>query len=136
MRPEGFGSTLARATLSDGSVCEFCVWSADTAPLRSRGLMFVTDLGEADAMAFRYPTPHTGTFWMKNTVLPLSIAFFAPDGEFIASFDMEPCRADPCPNYRTPENFQVAVEVPQGDLARLGLVEGSILQLLELPCRT
>ena len=125
---------LARTTLADGTVCEFCVWLADTPARRSRGLMFVTDLGEADAMAFRYPRPRTGTFWMKNTVLPLSIAFFAPDGRFLSSFDMEPCRADPCPNYRTADDFQVAVEVPQGDLAEFGLVEGSTLQLLDLPC--
>lgn len=134
VRPEGFDTTLARATMPDGSVCELCVWLADTAPQRSRGLMFVTDLGDADAMAFRYPEPHTGTFWMKNTVLPLSIAFFAPDGGFLTSFDMEPCTSDPCPNYRTADDFAIAVEVPQGDLADLGLVDGTTFELLDLPC--
>lgn len=136
VRPEGFDSTLARTTLRDGSVCELCVWVADTARQRSRGLMFVTDLGEAEAMAFHYPAPHTGTFWMKNTVLPLSIAFFAPDGGFLTSFDMEPCTSAPCPNYRTPADFQIAVEVPQGHLAELGLVEGSTFELLDAPCTT
>jgi hypothetical protein len=134
VQPEGFDTTLARATLTDGSVCEFCVWLADSAQDRSRGLMFVSDLGAADAMAFRYPEPHTGTFWMKNTILPLSIAFFAPGGGFLSAFDMEPCTSDPCPNYRTAEGFLVAVEVPQGDLADLGLVAGSTLHLLDLPC--
>ena len=134
VQPEGFGTTLARATLPDGSVCEFCVWLADTTQDRSRGLMFVSDLGTADAMAFRYPEPHTGTFWMKNTILPLSIAFFAPDGGFLSSFDMEPCTADPCRRYPTAEGFEIAVEVPQGDLADLGLVAGSTLHLLDLPC--
>jgi uncharacterized membrane protein (UPF0127 family) len=134
VQPEGFDTTLARATLPDGSVCEFCVWLADSAQDRSRGLMYVTDLGAAAAMAFRYTEPHTGTFWMKNTILPLSIAFFAPHGGFLSSFDMEPCTSDPCPNYRTAEGFLVAVEVPQGDLADLGLVAGSTLHLLDLPC--
>lgn len=134
VRPEGFETTLARVTTSDGSVCEFCVWLADTAPQRSLGLMFVTDLGAAEAMAFRYPEPHTGTFWMKNTVLPLSIAFFAPDGGFLSSFDMAPCESDPCPNYRTPADFSIAVEVPRGGLADLGLAAGSTLELLDLPC--
>ena len=134
VQPEGFDTTLARATLPDGSVCEFCVWLADSTQDRSRGLMYVTDLGAAAAMAFRYTEPHTGTFWMKNTILPLSIAFFAPDGGFLTSFDMEPCTSDPCPRYRTPEDFEVAVEALQGDLAELGLVEGSTLHLLDLPC--
>lgn len=134
--PEGFDTTLARATSPDGTVCELCVWLADTAPQRSRGLMFVTDLGAADAMAFRYPEPHTGTFWMKNTLLPLSIAFFAPDGVFLASFDMEPCVTETCSNYRTPDDFAIAVEVPQGDLDDLGLVDGATFELLDLPCTT
>ena len=134
VRPERFDTRLARATTPDGSVCEFCVWLADTAPQRSLGLMFVTDLGPAEAMAFRYPEPHTGTFWMKNTVLPLSIAFFAPDGAFLSSFDMEPCESDPCPSYRTPADFSIALEVPQGGLADFGLVAGSTLELLDLPC--
>ncbi len=34
-------------------------------------------------MAFVYPEPHRGTFWMKNTILPLSIAFFVSDGSFL-----------------------------------------------------
>ncbi len=132
--PEGFDATQAVVTKADGTTCEICVWRAETAQLRSRGLMFVTDLGVADGMAFRYPDPHTGTFWMKNTLLPLSIAFFAPGGEFISSFDMEPCTTPSCPNYATPTDFLVAVEVPQGALEELGIVEGSRLRLVDLPC--
>ena len=64
--------------------------------------MFVTDLGAADAMAFRYPSPHTGSFWMKNTLMPLSIAFFAPTGEFLDAFDMEPCTGRPVPDATRP----------------------------------
>ncbi len=136
VRPEGFETRQARSTLPDGTICEFCVWLADTADLRSRGLMFVTDLGPAQAMAFRYPDPHTGTFWMKDTVLALSIAFYAPDGGFLSSLDMEPCTTDECPSYRTAADFEIAVEVPQGELAELGLVEGSTFELLDLPCDT
>lgn len=132
--PEDFTTTAAVAIAADGTTCELCVWLADTADRRSRGLMFVTDLGPADAMAFRYPDPHTGTFWMKNTLLPLSIAFYSPDGDFMDAFDMEPCTDDPCPNYSTPSEFLVAVEVPQGGLDALGLTPGSTLELLDLPC--
>jgi uncharacterized membrane protein (UPF0127 family) len=107
---------------------------ADTPRQRSSGLMFVTDLGVADAMAFRYPDVHTGTFWMKNTVMPLSIAFYAPDGGFLDSFDMSPCTSDPCPNYPTPNDFLIAIEVPQGELDAIGLTAGSTFELLDLPC--
>jgi uncharacterized membrane protein (UPF0127 family) len=132
--PEGFATTQAVVTKADGTTCDLCLWLADTGEQRSQGLMFVTELGRADGMAFRYASPHTGTFWMKDTMLPLSIAFFTPDGGFIESFDMEPCTTDSCPNYATPRDFQVAVEVPQGELADLDLVAGSRLELLDTPC--
>ncbi len=134
VRPEGFATTQAVVTKADGSTCEICLWLADSSEQRALGLMFVTDVGLADGMAFRYQDPHTGTFWMKNTVLPLSIAFFAPDGSFLEAFDMEPCTTDSCPKYATPRSFLVAVEVPQGDLDDVGLVAGSRLELLDIPC--
>ena len=87
--------------------------------------MFVTDLGGADGMAFRYESPHSGTFWMKNTVLPLSIAFYDPDGAYLDAFDMEPCMADPCPTYPTPDGFVIAIETYQGGLADLAIAPGS-----------
>jgi uncharacterized membrane protein (UPF0127 family) len=132
--PEGFPTTQAVVTKADGTTCELCLWLADTSELRARGFMFVTDAGSADGMAFRYPNPHTGSFWMKNTVLPLSIAFFAPDGSFMEAFDMEPCTTDSCPRYATPRDFLVAVEVPMGDLDAVGLVADSRLELLDIPC--
>lgn len=135
-QPAGFGSTTATVTAADGTTCELCLWLADTADQRARGLMSVTDLGAADGMAFRYPQPHTGTFWMKDTLLPLSIAFYAPDGEHLGAFDMDPCVTAPCLNYPTPADFLVAVEVPQGELARLGLTAGSRLVLHDTPCVT
>lgn len=132
--PAGFPTTRAVVTDADGTTCEVCLWLADNVEDRARGLMFVTDLGVADGMAFRYPEPRTGTFWMENVALPLSIAFFAADGAYLDAFDMEPCRIDPCPHYGTPTDFLVAVEVEQGRLGELGLVEGSTLELLDLPC--
>jgi uncharacterized membrane protein (UPF0127 family) len=96
--------------------------------------MFVTDLGPADGMAFVYDAPRTGNFWMKNTLLPLSIAFFDADGEYLDAFDMEPCTDDPCDRYRTPNDFLVAVETTRGDLARLGITPGTVLTVTGLPC--
>ncbi len=132
--PVGFDSTMARVTGSDGTVCDICVWLADSTSKRALGLMNVTDLGGADAMAFVYPEAHTGSFWMKNTVMPLSIAFFAPDGGFLQAFDMEPCVADPCLSYATPPDFLIALEVPQGELPAFDIEPGSTFELLDLPC--
>lgn len=124
----------ARVTEPDGTVCEVCLWLAETGAQRSRGLMFVTDLGEADGMAFVYPRPHITQFWMKDTLLPLSIAFFGPDGRLMESFDMDPCLTDTCQRYPTPADFLVAVETYQGGLASIGMTDGSTLELLDVPC--
>ena len=56
--------------------------------------MGVTSLGGADGMLFRFGADHSGSFWMKDTILPLSIAFFAGDGAFVSATDMEPCPPD------------------------------------------
>lgn len=135
--PAGFELTTARVTAADGTVCELCLWLADSVELRNRGLMGVIDLAPADGMAFVYPQPHATRFWMKDTLLPLSIAFYAPDGEYMDAFDMQPCVAidsDECQRYPTPTGFLIAVETAQGELATIGMLEGSTLDLLDLPC--
>ncbi len=132
--PERFELVQARVTEPDGTECELCLWLADDAERRARGLMFATDLGPADGMAFRYPESRTGNFWMKNTLLPLSIAFYDATGVYLDAFDMDPCESDPCPRYRTAPNFLVAVETLQGGLPDIGMVPGSTLELLDVPC--
>jgi uncharacterized membrane protein (UPF0127 family) len=132
--PEGYASVAAEAVTADGRVCELCLWLADTGELRERGLMEVTDLGGADGMVFRYDEPHSGAFWMKDTLLPLSIAFYDDTGTYLDAFDMEPCTSDPCPVYDTPRDFVDAIEIAQGGLTELGLEPGSLLTISDLPC--
>ena len=132
--PEGFEQVAATVTAADGTVCELCLWLAATGDQRGLGLMYVTDLGGPDGMVFHYDAPTTSAFWMKNTVMPLSIAFFDQGGAYLDAFDMAPCSADPCPLYPTPENFVNAIEVPQGMLEELLMTPGSVLAVSDLPC--
>jgi uncharacterized membrane protein (UPF0127 family) len=132
--PEGFEQAAATVTAADGTECELCLWLAETGSQRALGLMYVTDLGGPDGMIFRYDSPNTSAFWMKNTVMPLSIAFYDQGGAYLDAFDMAPCTADPCPTYPTPANFTDAIEVPQGMLAELGIKTGSVLVVSDLPC--
>ncbi len=132
--PVGFDLVTARVTEPDGTVCDVCLWLASTAEQRNRGLMGVTDLGPAAGMAFRYPAPRSTWFWMKDTLLALSIAFYGPDGAFMDSFDMEPCVTTDCTRYPTPTGFLIAVETHRGELDELGMLAGSTLELLDLPC--
>jgi uncharacterized protein len=136
VQPEGFDLAPAEVTLRSGEVCAVCLWVAETALQRQRGLMGVTDLGVADGMAFVYDAPTNGQFWMRDTPLPLSIAFFADDGRFVSAEDMEPCLTGPsddCARYSAARPYVAAVEVPQGGLADLGIAPGSRLELFTGP---
>lgn len=66
---------------------------AATGEQREIGLMHVTHMGDNDGMIFLMPTIETATFWMKNTLIPLSIAFIDKNGVIIDIHDMVP--ADP-----------------------------------------
>lgn len=63
---------------------------ADEDPEREAGLMFREALGEDAGMLFVMPATAPATFWMKNTLIPLSIAFIGPDGTILEIHDMEP----------------------------------------------
>lgn len=56
------------------------VWFATTEAQRSRGLMYVDELGEFEGMYFAYREPALITMWMKNTVLSLDMLFVDADG--------------------------------------------------------
>ncbi len=133
VEPDGFTTVQARITEADGTVCEVCMWLADNGDERGRGLMGVTDLGDAVAMVFQFQEPTTGAFYMFQTPTPLSIAWFDPTGDFVGSADMAPCLDTPagdCPLSSPDAAYSLGVEVFDGGLEPLGLGEGSRLELI------
>jgi uncharacterized membrane protein (UPF0127 family) len=135
--PEGYSAVVIEVAQDDGTTNELCVWLAESSDQRQRGLMEVTSLGGADGMLFRFGGGHTGSFWMKSTVLPLSIAFFAGDGAFVSATDMEPCppASETCPLYQADGPYADAIEVVQGDLPSLGIGPGSRLSVTDRSCQ-
>lgn len=106
---------------------QLVVGIADTSELRQRGLMFVENLGDLDGMLFIFEQDSTGRFWMKNTLIPLDIAFFDADGAFVDGFVMEPCTTANCPKYGPDGTYRYALEMAAGTMpanpARLELIE-------------
>jgi uncharacterized membrane protein (UPF0127 family) len=115
---------------ADGDV-EVAVEIADTPQERARGLMGRTSLPEDAGMIFVYPGPTEGAYWMKNTLIPLSIAFYDGTGEILRILDMEPCRREPCPLYDPGVQYAGALEVNQGAFERMDVREGDRLELKE-----
>ena len=128
----GFAEAPIRVTRPSGSFLEWCALLAASAEARAQGMMGQTDLRGYDAMVFQFEEPSDGAFYMYDTPIPLSIAWFDPEGNYISQADMPPCEtADPgaCPLFRAPRRYTLAVEVPRGGLARLGIEPGSTLTL-------
>ena len=102
---------------------------ADTPAERETGLMGREGLSPYDGMAFVWRKPVVGTFWMKDTLIPLSIAFWDDAGRIISILDMDPCTEDPCPSYGPDDPFIGAVEVARGTFERHGVAVGDRVEL-------
>jgi uncharacterized protein len=109
-----------------GDVAGWCVLLAAVADQRQRGLMEVTDLGGYAGMLFVWDADSSSSFYMRNTPTPLSIAWFDADGGLVSTADMDPCPdVEGCPTYPSGGSYRFALEVPQGALADVGVVDGS-----------
>ncbi|WP_409450551.1 DUF192 domain-containing protein [Aquabacterium sp. J223] len=97
---------------------------AQTEAQRQVGLMHRREMGANDGMLFIFEAPATHCFWMRNTLLPLSIAFVADDGRIVNIADMKPQTTD---SHCATEPVRMALEMNQGWFAKRGLVAGSRL---------
>ena len=61
---------------------------------RMKGLMFRAKLGKDDGMLFIFDEPAYHSMWMKNTLIPLSVAFVDAQGAILNILDMEPRTLD------------------------------------------
>lgn len=63
---------------------------AQTHHEQSAGLMFRQTMAANEGMLFVYPTPQVRCFWMRNTLIPLTIAFIEDDGTIVNLKNMQP----------------------------------------------
>lgn len=112
--------TLATAPLQVGATAVVAE-VADDEHEREVGLMGRTALGANQGMLFVYPDEAPRSFWMKNTVLPLSIAYLDSQGRIVRIADMTPLDLSPVPS-RRPAMY--ALEMERGWFAAHGVLEG------------
>jgi len=93
---------------------------------RNKGLMFRKKLPDGDGMLFVYDRDQVMSFWMKNTYIPLSIAYIAFDGRIIDIRNMYPHDESSVTSSRS---VRYALEVPQGWFSRVGVREGDIVNI-------
>ena len=80
-------------------------------------------------MAFLFDRPTSSSFWMKDTLIPLSIAFWDRSRRIVAILDMAPCRRSPCPLYSPGTSYIGAVEVNRGFFRQHGVRVGDRVEL-------
>lgn len=119
------GSGDVRTRLTVGGE-RFDVELALTAEQRRQGLMFREQLGEREGMLFVFEEEQTVSFWMRDTPLPLSIAFIDARGMIVHIADMVPFSEAPVPS-RFPVRY--ALEVNRGAFERAGVEVGDLVEL-------
>jgi hypothetical protein len=98
---------------------------AQTPDERATGLMFRREMAQPDGMLFVFEEPATQCFWMKNTLLPLSVAFVADDGTIVNLDDMKPQTLD---SHCSAKPVRYVLEMNVGWFAKRGLKAGTKLQ--------
>ena len=85
------------------------------------GMMFRRTMGTNEAMLFVEETPGVRCFWMRNTYVPLSIAFIADDGTIVNIADMKPLSEE---SHCSAKPVRFALEMNQGWFAKKGIKAG------------
>ncbi len=119
------GRVAYRLEPADGPAVTVRLEVAADPASRARGLMGRRQVPKGTGMVFLYPADVTEAFWMKNTLVPLSIAFVAADGRVVSVAEMTPCRTDPCPTYPPAGPYRYAVELAAGSFAAAGVGPGA-----------
>jgi uncharacterized membrane protein (UPF0127 family) len=113
-------------TRADSSAVEITVEIARTDEEKAQGLMYRKKLPDGQGMIFIYDRDQQMSFWMKNTVIPLSIAFIAADGRIIEIRDMQPHDLS---SVQSSRSVRYALETPQGWFGRAGVKAGDVINL-------
>ncbi len=90
------------------------------------GMMFRKELNENDAMLFVFQIPHRASFYMKNTFVPLSIAYIDPNGVILEIYDLEPLNEKPVT--ATNDNIQFVLEVKKGWFKKNNILPGTVIR--------
>ena len=96
---------------------------------RRQGLMYRKELPDGQGMFFIFERDQILSFWMKNTYIPLSIAFINYNGVIIDIKDMYPNNETPVTSRRS---ARYALEVPQGWFSRVGVKTGDNVNIDDL----
>jgi uncharacterized membrane protein (UPF0127 family) len=120
-RSSTFETTELTIETMDGHLVTISAEMARTKEEQSQGLMKRKRLPDGKGMIFIFEKDQILSFWMKDTLIPLSIAFISGDGKILEIYDMEPLNLTPIHSSRS---ARFALEVPQSWFSRAGISVG------------
>jgi hypothetical protein len=92
---------------------------------QSVGMMNRRTMGANEGMLFVYEQPHRLCFWMRNTLIPLTIAYIDGEGRIVNTADMQPLDESP---HCSEKPVRFALEMNQGWFKKRGLKPGTRLR--------
>jgi uncharacterized membrane protein (UPF0127 family) len=98
---------------------------ATTPEQRETGLMFRREMPQHEGMLFVFEYPSQQCFWMKNTVLPLSVAFVSDDGTIANIDEMKPQTLDA---HCSTKPVRFVLEMNRGWFSKKGIQAGAKLE--------
>jgi len=104
---------------------EIRVEVAKTPDERAKGLMGRKSLGKDEGMFFLFESEDYHGFWMKNTLIPLSIAFINREGRIVKITDMEPFTLE---SHLPPQPILYALEMRKGWFTTNGIKAGDLVR--------
>lgn len=117
-------------TPTQGSAVRIYVEIADTPERQETGLMRRTTMAEDQGMIFVFPGQTTIAFWMKDTLLPLSIAFIDDQRRIVDIQDMQPLDES---LHNSAQPYTYALEMNQGYFRRHSIMVGDPVGLPPFP---
>ena len=127
--PVTFGHSEVTITTEAGAHYHFTVEVAQTSEQMEQGLMFREKMAPGHGMVFVFPEQHRQCMWMKNTLIPLSVAFIDNDGKII---NIEEMQAQTTNNHCGKKLVRYALEMNQGWFKHKNIQPGSSIEGLAL----
>lgn len=117
-------TSLPRTALSIG-MYRIDAQLATTSEQHATGLMFRTDMPQQEGMLFVFQQPAQQCFWMKNTLIPLAVAFVADDGTIV---NLDEMKEQTLNSHCSEKPVRYVLEMNTGWFSKKGLKAGSKLQ--------
>ncbi|HVP10059.1 MAG TPA: DUF192 domain-containing protein [Phycisphaerae bacterium] len=121
-------SAMQKVSITITGRTSYTAYVADTDATRMLGLMNVTeaDLSADYGMIFVFDRDEALSFWMRNTIIPLDIAYIRSDGTIVKTYTMQPLDESGYPSLQ-PARF--ALEVRGGQFRQWGISEGDRVEI-------